>query len=265
VKSMAYSQLTFSVHLLAEKIMEILIVDDELLARQRLARMIEKLPEHSVIGEAENAETAMIAIQEHDPDVVLLDVRMPGKDGLTFAQEISQLECPPAIIFCTAFDEYALDAFGTTAIGYLLKPIKAEQLQDVLAKAQKLNKIQRAAATVPSPETKSGRTQISAKTRKGIEIIPLDDVRYFVADNKYVTVYHCKGEHLLDETLKELEEEFGSHFIRIHRNALISVNHIEAIERTTQGQYRVRLANITQRPVISRRHLADVKALLKGI
>jgi len=243
--------------------MEILIVDDEPLARQRLVRMIEKLEEHNIVAEAENADEALAAIDEHDPDIVLLDVRMPGKDGLALARDISQLDCPPAIIFCTAFDQYALDAFGTTAIGYLLKPIKAEQLQEALGKAQKLNKVQRAAAEKPAPENKNVRTHISAKTRRGIELIPLEDVRYFVADHKYGTVVHRNGENLLDETLKELEEEFGSRFIRIHRNALISVKHIEAIERAPQGQYQVRLADTEQRPIISRRHVSDVKGLLK--
>ena len=243
--------------------MEILIVDDELLARQRLVRMIEKLEDHNVIAEADNADAALIAINEHDPDIVLLDVRMPGKDGLTLAHEISTLDCPPAIIFCTAFDQYALDAFGTTAIGYLLKPIKTEQLQDALNKAQKINKVQRAVALTPPADNKNTRTHISAKTRRGIELIPLEDVRYFVADHKYVTVFHRNGEHLLDETLKELEEEFTNRFIRIHRNALISVKHIEAIERGAQGQYQVRLADIEQRPIISRRHVSDVKELLK--
>jgi two-component system response regulator AlgR len=246
--------------------MEILIVDDELLARQRLVRMIEKLKEHNIIAEAENADAALIAINEHDPDIVLLDVRMPGKDGLTLAHEISKLDCPPAIIFCTAFDQYALDAFGTEAIGYLLKPIKAEQLQDALNKAQKLNKVQRAAAqATPAVDNKNSRTHISAKTRRGIELIPLEDVRYFVADHKYVTVFHRNGEHLLDETLKELEEEFARRFIRIHRNALISVKHIEAIERAAQGQYQVRLADTEQRPIISRRHVSNVKELLRVI
>jgi len=246
--------------------MEILIVDDEPLARQRLVRMIEKLEEHNIIAEAENADAALIAINEHDPDIILLDVRMPGKDGLTLAHEISKLDCPPAIIFCTAFDQYALDAFGTEAIGYLLKPIKAEQLQDALNKAQKLNKVQRASAqTTAAADNKNSRTHISAKTRRGIELIPLEDVRYFVADHKYVTVFHRNGEHLLDETLKELEEEFARRFIRIHRNTLISVKHIEAIERATQGQYQVRLADTEQRPIISRRHVSNVKELLRVI
>lgn len=246
--------------------MEILIVDDEALARQRLLRMVEKIEGFSVVAEADNAEDALIAIAQHDPDIVLLDIRMPGRDGLSLAQDIAELEDAPVVIFCTAFDQYALDAFGTNAVGYLLKPIKAEQLLQVLDKAQKLNKIQRVAAQQQlAPKVEAQRTHISAKTRRGVELIPLDDVRYFLADHKYVTVYHRTGEHLLDETLKELEVEFGARFVRVHRNSLVSVKHIEALERNAQGQYQVRLADTELRPVISRRHVSDLKELLKAL
>lgn len=244
--------------------MDILIVDDEALARQRLLRMVEKIEGFSVVAEADNAEDALVAITRSDPDIVLLDIRMPGRDGLSLAQDIAELEDAPAVIFCTAFDQYALDAFGTNAVGYLLKPVKAEQLLQVLEKAQKLNKIQRVAAQKNSkPKSETQRTHITAKTRRGVELIPLDDVRYFLADHKYVTVYHRAGEHLLDETLKELEEEFGARFVRVHRNSLVSVKHIEALERNAQGQYQVRLADTELRPVISRRHVSDLKELLK--
>ncbi|WP_331352809.1 LytTR family DNA-binding domain-containing protein [Cellvibrio sp. UBA7671] len=246
--------------------MDILIVDDEVLARQRLLRMVEKIEGFSVVAEADNAEDALVAITQHDPDIVLLDIRMPGRDGLSLAQDIAELEDAPAVIFCTAFDQYALDAFGTNAVGYLLKPVKAEQLLQVLEKAQKLNKIQRVAAQKDNkPKSENQRTHITAKTRRGVELISLEDVRYFLADHKYVTVYHRAGEHLLDETLKELEEEFGARFVRVHRNSLVSVKHIEALERNAQGQYQVRLADTELRPVISRRHVSDLKALLKMI
>lgn len=254
--------------------MDILIVDDEPLARQRLLRMVEKIEGFSVVAEADNAEDALVAITQHDPDIVLLDIRMPGRDGLSLAQDIAELEDAPAVIFCTAFDQYALDAFGTNAVGYLLKPVKAEQLLQVLEKAKKLNKIQRGAAQRDvaqrfaaqkntAPKAENQRTHITAKTRRGVELIALDDVRYFLADHKYVTVYHRTGEHLLDETLKELEEEFGLRFVRVHRNSLVSVKHIEALERNAQGQYHVRLADTELRPVISRRHVSDLKELLK--
>lgn len=244
--------------------MDILIVDDEPLARQRLVRMVEKIEGFCVIAEADNAEDALVAITQNDPDIVLLDIRMPGRDGLSLAQDIAELEDAPAVIFCTAFDQYALDAFGTNAVGYLLKPVKAEQLLQVLEKANKLNKIQRVAAQkTTAPKAENQRTHIAAKTRRGVELIALDDVRYFLADQKYVTVFHRTGEHLLDETLKELEEEFGARFVRVHRNSLVAVKHIEALERNAQGQYQIRLANIDLRPVISRRHVSDVKELLK--
>ncbi len=244
--------------------MELLIVDDEALARQRLLRMVEKIDGFQVVAEADSAEAALASIIEHDPDIVLLDIRMPGRDGLSLAQDISQLEDPPVVIFCTAYDQYALDAFGTNAVGYLLKPVKAEQLLQVLEKAQKLNKIQRLAVQQnTAPENQ--RSHITAKTRRGVELIPLDDVRYFFADQKYVTVYHCGGEHLLDETLKELEEEFSGRFVRVHRNSLVSIKHIAALERNSQGQYLVRFVDVEARPVVSRRHVSDLKELLKMI
>ncbi|MCE3251016.1 MAG: DNA-binding response regulator [Cellvibrio sp.] len=104
--------------------MDILIVDDETLARQRLLRMVEKIDGFCVVAEADNAEDALAAITRNDPDIVLLDIRMPGRDGLSLAQDIAELEDAPAVIFCTAFDQYALDAFGTNAVGYLLKPVR---------------------------------------------------------------------------------------------------------------------------------------------
>jgi two-component system, LytTR family, response regulator AlgR len=245
--------------------MDILIVDDELLARQRLSRMAEKIDAVDRILEAENAEQALQLISREDPDLVLLDIRMPGKDGLTLAHQVSLMEDPPAIVFCTAYDTHALDAFGTGAVGYLLKPVKAEQLIQVIEKAQKLNKIQRAAAMEKPQDTKNQRHHINAKTHKGVQLIPLRDIRYFIADQKYVTVFHTQGEHLLDESLKDLQEEFGERFVRIHRNALVSRQHIEALERDVQGQFYIRLANMDHKPLVSRRHVSDIKDLLKTI
>jgi len=245
--------------------MDILIVDDEQLARERLLRMVEKMEFVECILQAENADEAMAIIAKQDPDLILLDIRMPGKDGLTLAHELSRLDDPPAIVFCTAFDTHAIAAFGTAAVGYLLKPVKAEQLLQVLEKAQKLNKIQRLAAKENTTKNLTGRQHISAKTHRGMELIALKDIRYFIADQKYVTVYHINGEHLLDETLKELQDEFAEKFIRIHRNALVSKQHIEALERDAQGQFHIRLTNMQNRPLVSRRHVGDIKELLKSI
>lgn len=243
--------------------MDVLIVDDEPLARERLTRMVDQLEGYQVVGQAGDTASAMSAITAQDPDVVLLDVRMPGEDGLSAAHQIGELDDPPAVIFCTAFDQYALDAFGTDAVGYLLKPVRAEQLLEVLEKARRPNKLQRQAKQTES--ARNGRSHISARTPRGVELIPLEDVRYFIADQKYVTVHHLKGEHLLDETLKELEEEFGERFLRTHRSALVSVQHIQAMERNSDGHYQVRLADTDHRPPVSRRHAGALKDLLQKL
>ncbi|TQV70774.1 response regulator transcription factor [Exilibacterium tricleocarpae] len=247
--------------------MDVLIVDDEPLARDRLIRMVEKIDHCRVVAQAGTTERALQAVREHDPDVVLLDVRMPGADGLSAAADLAELDDPPAIIFCTAYDEYALDAFDTEAVGYLLKPVKQEQLETALTRARKLNKVQLAVLSQRQTgrEDESQRSHISAKTRRGVELIPLDDVRFFIADHKYVTVHHVGGETLIDDTLKDLENEFGSQFVRVHRNALVAVRHIEGMERASQGHYQIRLKDIEQRPVVSRRHVAKLRELMAQI
>jgi len=249
--------------------MKILVADDEKLARDRLVRMLEKLGDCSVVGEASDGHTAIQLIAKTQPDVVLLDIRMPGMDGLEAARHLMKLENPPAIIFCTAYGEHALEAFQTQAVGYLLKPVKQEQLAEALASASRLNRVQLqslgaqqigGAASVSAPVE---RQHISARTRHGLELVPIGEVRCFVADHKYVTVYHTRGELLIDDTLKELEEEFGERFARVHRNALISLSHVEGMERVPQGHYCVRLQGIAMKPVISRRHVTDLRKLLQ--
>lgn len=240
--------------------LDVLIVDDEPLARARLERMIDQLSGYQVSAAAADGELALAAVVQHDPDIVLMDIHMPGSDGLSAARAISELDDPPAIIFCTAFGEHALEAFATTAVGYLLKPVRREQLEAALAKVTQLNKMQRAAARGAST-----RTSITAKTHRGIERIALNDIRYFLADQKYVTVYHTGGEHLLDTTLKELEQELGDQLLRVHRNALVSVRHIQALERCPDGGLQVRLADTKTAPAVSRRHASDVKAVLQQL
>ncbi|MBU2884600.1 LytTR family DNA-binding domain-containing protein [Gilvimarinus agarilyticus] len=240
--------------------MEVLIVDDEHLARSRLVRMFDDLDAYQVCGEAENAEQALAKIEQLDPDIVLLDIEMPGASGMRAAEQIEALEDPPAVIFCTAYEQYALDAFTTTAVGYLLKPVRKEQLEQGLSKVTRINKIQRAVAS-----TSSARTSITAKTHRGMERIPVANIRYFLADQKYVTVYHTAGQHLLDCTLKELEAEFGEQMARVHRNALVVTRWIEAVERTCEGGYRLRMADMETGPMVSRRHASEVKALLQTL
>lgn len=250
--------------------MKVLIVDDEPLGRTRLRRLLNALPDICVAGEADSGQQALVAVDRLRPDVVLMDIRMPGMDGLSAARELSERTHGPAVIFCSAYDEYAIEAFEANAIGYLLKPVNQEKLALALAKAQRLSQSQASAlsmasASAPNSMTGGPRTQLSAKSRRGIELLPLSQARYFIADHKYVTVFHTGGELLLDETLKELEDEFGSRLLRVHRNALVMLEHIQGLERIELGQYRVKLFGVSHGPVVSRRHLPDVRKLLEKL
>lgn len=246
--------------------MKVLICDDEALARERLARFLRDLEGYEVVGEAENGEDCLHQVTRLLPDVVLLDLRMPVMDGLACAEKLAQLPEPPAVIFCTAYDEHALAAFQVQAVGYLLKPVRREQLQEALGRACRINRAQLEAVKSTADDSQNnGRSHITAKTHRGIELIPVDDVRYFLADQKYVTVRHGKGEVLIDETLKDLEGEFGARFIRIHRNALLALHYLDGLELVAPGQYQVRIKGIDERLVVSRRHLPDLRETMQKL
>jgi two-component system response regulator AlgR len=243
--------------------MRVVIVDDEPLARERLRRLIEEFPGYEVVGEAGDGETALELVREEEPDIVLLDVRMPTVDGIRLARAIVEDDMPPAIIFTTAFAEHALSAFDVKADAYLLKPVRKEKLREALQRARKLSRAQKpTAATAPGERPK--REFITATTREGLIRIPAEDIIYFLADQKYTTVCHLHGEVLIEESLKTLEEDFAPWFLRIHRKALVATRFIAGLERSrtdeTQHWLRVRHAP-TQLPV-SRRRLAEVRRFL---
>jgi len=241
---------------------QVLIVDDEALARDRLVRMVSDFDDHAVVGEAANGVQAVEIANRDRPDLVLLDIRMPGMDGLEAARHLLDLEEPPAVVFCTAYEEHAIEAFDVQAVGYLLKPVRKDDLARVLASAHRLNKAQLAGLDDDGVQR---RTHISARTRRGIELVPVHEISYFQADQKYVTVRHAGGELIIDETLRELEQEFGEAFIRIHRNALVATRAIEGLERNEDGSHRVRLKGITELLEISRRHVSGVRKFVRSM
>ncbi len=236
----------------------ILITDDEPLARQRLRRMIESLPQYQVCGEATTGNEALQAIVTQNPDILLMDIRMPDMDGMEAAQKIAALAQPPALIFCTAYDEYAISAFKVQAIDYLLKPVRPEALQAALQRAARTNRLQQANLQPPATDTPPAPGTLLANTWQGSELIDLTQVYYFIADQKYVTIAHHQGETLCDQTLKQLEARYPQ-LLRIHRNCLVNTRWIEALVRQNDGQYAARLKTGTLLQV-SRRHVSDVKA-----
>lgn len=246
--------------------MKILVVDDEKLARERLVRMVDTYDDYDVIGVAASGTEAIAQAIKLEPDVVLLDIRMPGMDGLAAGRQLSTLSSPPAVIFCTAFGEHAIDAFDVNACGYLMKPIRRDALFAALAKARQVNKVQiEAIMGKDETPTERSRTHISARTRRGIELIPLAEVKFFQADHKYVTVRHEGGEVLIDDTLRDLEDEFGDRVVRIHRNALVMTDHLEGLERDPSGHYRVRMRGIEERLDVSRCHVSGLRRLVQSL
>lgn len=242
--------------------MKVLVVDDETLARERLVSMLQDLDDdYQVVGEAANGMQAIEQVLALQPEVLLLDIHMPGMNGLEVATHLAKHENAPAIIFTTAYDEHALAAFEAQAIAYLLKPIQAEQLTTSLKKARQLRHGQLKEIQT-SDESK--RSHISVKLRGDLQLIPVSSVQYFRADQKYIEMRHLGGTSLIEESLKALEEEFSDKFIRIHRNALIAINAVTGIERDSLGRNYVLLTGCDERLDVSRRHVTVLRRLLKS-
>lgn len=246
--------------------MNILIVDDETPARKRLIRLINALPEYCVIAEAKNGQEAIDLCAQHHPEIVLMDIRMPGIDGIEAARIINQSEHqPPAIIYCTAFSDRALQALETHAVDYLLKPIAQDRLHDALDASTQLTKAQTAIDHHShSPGKTQARQHICARVRGNLLLVPIGDVYYFHADQKYTTVRYKNGELLIEETLVCLEQEYKNQFLRIHRSTLVALDKIKGLEKHENSSY-VTLSHIDATLEISRRHLSSVRKIIKNL
>lgn len=244
--------------------MKVLIVDDEAPARTRLQGMVGDLDSYEVCGLAANGSEAVEMASQHQPDVILMDIRMPGMDGLEAAHHLQAMEHPPAIIFTTAYNDYALQAFDMHAVDYLLKPVRQERLLESLLHARRMTRVQIAALDA-AEEYPGARDRICARVRGSLQLIPVEDIRFFQADQKYVTV--CTGELsvLIEETLKALEDEFADAFVRIHRNALVARRYITGMDKDDEGHVRVCLADVNTPLEVSRRHTAQIRKLVKAL
>jgi len=244
--------------------MKILVVDDEALARDRLCAMLDELPGCTVCGQAANGSEALAQAEKMQPDALLMDIRMPGMDGLEAARHLQSLAQPPAIIFTTAYNDYAIAAFETHAVDYLLKPVRMDRLREALENTRRLTRVQ-AIALQQADAGDTARQQICVRVRGSLQLMPVDEVRFFLADQKYVSLCTADQTVLIEDTLKSLEEEFTGQFIRIHRNALIAVKYLAGLEKDAEGHSCVRLHGVDDLLEVSRRHVSDIRQQVKAL
>jgi two-component system response regulator AlgR len=238
-------------------LLKALIVDDEPPARARLGALLRELNQVEVIGEAGDAGETLAMLEKLAPDILYLDVRMPGMSGLELARHLARLPDPPAIIFTTAHGEHAMEAFEAEAVGYLLKPVRKEKLAAATERAQRLSA--RQLDVVAAPEA---RTHLPIRHRDGIRLVRVADIICLLAEQKYTTVRHVGGEDLVEDSLRQLETEFGARFLRVHRGALVNRDFLEAIERREDGSYEARVRGLDALLPVSRRLAGELKARL---
>jgi two-component system response regulator AlgR len=237
--------------------LKFLIVDDEKPARDRLRRLVDAMPDYEVAGEATNGSEALERIRELAPDILLLDISMPGMDGMSLAHVLQEGGASPAVIFCTAYQDQALKAFEVEAVDYVVKPVRAERLEKALEKARRY---------LDSGEQQEGEQHFLRSTVGGkVVLTPLSRVICLIAEDKYTTVIHEKGSTVVDESLTELEGRYPSLFFRIHRNALISRKHLRGLERTQDGHTQVLLSGTERKPEVSRRNVSSLRKLLSDV
>ena len=240
----------------------ILIADDEAPARSRLRDLLDECrPEFplAIVDEAKTGREALDVVNREKIDIVLLDIRMPDMDGIEAARHLAGMVAPPAIIFTTAFDTYALKAFEVNAIDYLLKPIRQERLLAALRKTQGGNAVSRAALDAAANQP---RRHLSVHERGKIYLVPVSDVLYLRAELKYVTVRTAEREFIVEESLTRLEEEFGAAFMRIHRNCLVHRTAIAGFEKNvaeSESGWAVVIRDTNEKLPVSRRQQHIVK------
>jgi two-component system response regulator AlgR len=236
--------------------LNILIIDDEQPARDRLRRLLADQSGFLVAGEAASGNDALEQIRTLEPDILLLDISMPGMDGMSLARVLQEGGASPAVIFCTAYQNQALSAFEVEAVDYVVKPVRLERLLKALEKARRLLGREDA-----QDEDHYLRSSVGGK----VVLTPLQRVICLIAEDKYTTVVHERGTTVIDESLTELEKRFGDSFFRIHRNTLVSRRHLRGLERTAEGQAHALLSGTERRPEVSRRNVSALRKLLSEL
>lgn len=236
--------------------LNILIIDDEAPARKRLRRMLDKLPTAHVAGEAATATEALELIPALAPHVLLLDISMPGMDGMALAKLLKQQGTSAAVIFCTAWSDQAVEAFECDAVDYLVKPVRAERLEAALDKARRF-----VAATGESAEEQFLRSTIGGK----VSLLSLADVICLNAEDKYTTVIHENGTLVISQSLLDLENEHADILVRVHRGTLVAKKRIRGLEKAPDGRHYLKLDGCEERPQVSRRNLPAIRKLIRNL
>jgi len=236
--------------------LRILIIDDEEPARNRLRRMLAELPGVYVAGEAATAQEALRMIPSKAPDALLLDISMPGMDGMMLAQMLHEQPSPPAIIFCTAWSDKAVEAFECDAVDYLVKPVRTERLEAALDRARRFIAKDDAGENGPFL-----RSTLGGK----ISLLPLADVIYLTAEDKYTTVVHKNGTFVSNQTILELEKQHADTLVRIHRGTLVAKKYIRGLENAAGGHHFLLLEGCESQPQVSRRNLPAIRKLIRKL
>ncbi len=256
----------------------ILIVDDEAPARARLADLLSDIApdfEHTIVGQAADGRAALDRLAETPADIALIDVQMPGMTGIELARHLGALPDPPAIVFVTAFDEYAVKAFEVHALDYLMKPVRAARLLEALTRVRAMTSKQTAAIAAAARESGEAlgktRESIAVVERGRVMLIPVEAIVYLKAELKYITIRTADREYLTEEPLVDLENEFADRFVRVHRNALVArraiagFERVESIEGDSVGEphWVVTLRDVQERLPVSRRQWPIVKETMR--
>jgi two-component system response regulator AlgR len=236
--------------------LNILIIDDEKPARDRLRRLLIAMPGFDVAGEANSGAQALERISELSPDILLLDISMPGMDGMSLARVLQEGGASPAVIFCTAYQDQALKAFEAEAVDYLVKPVRTERLEKALQKAQRY---------LGRDKSQDDEHYVRSTVGGKVVLTPIHRVICLVSEDKYTTVIHEKGTTVIDESLMELEQNFPGLFFRVHRNALVSRKHLRGLERTSEGHTQALLTGTDRKPEVSRRNISSLRKLLSEL
>lgn len=245
-----------------KKTYTVLVIDDERLARLRLKKLIAKFSElFTIIGEAENGLEAEKLIIDLQPDIIFLDIEMPGLTGFEL---LKRLKVIPMVIFCTAFEDYSLKAFETNSIDYLIKPVKEARLQQTVLKIKQLNthfskeNLFKAINTITETKEKKIITSVTVKKGDKVIFVKIEDISHFEATEKYVTIYTNKGSELIKQSLTQLEEKLPNNFLRVHRSFLINTNYVKEFQKYFNSRYVINLLNHKKTVITSGRSYKDI-------